>query len=187
MRKICIERSTVLAVPLAKARENLRVDGEYMDALITTWLSGIIADAEFQLGQCLMEQTWEVHLDRFPTPIPLPHPVLSVDDVASITYLDANGIGQTLAPAAYQLVRSEYKSSLVPARGMVWPSSADVCTPVVTVKCGYGNTPDKTPANIQLYLLAKLVEQFDPATRSERDTVQSTFIDRLLDACRTYG
>jgi hypothetical protein len=40
--------------------------------------------------------------------------------------------------------------------------------------------------NVRLYVLAKLVEQIDPITRAERETVQSAYVDRLLDLCRTY-
>jgi len=58
---------------------------------------------------------------------------------------------------------------------------------VVVVKCGYGNTPEKTPEAAQLLILGKLVERFDPATRTERDTMQSAFLDNLLDGLKTYA
>lgn len=173
-----------LAVTLDQAKANLRVDGYDMDALITMWVEGIIAVLEHEIGQCLMRQTWQVTLDAFPLAIKLPHPVL---DVTSVKYLDAAGIAQIVPPASYRLQSSAYATSLIPAKGMAWPSTcADVCNVVVDVVCGYGDVPAATPKNVQLYILAKLTEQFDPATRLERDTVQSNFVDRLLDACRTY-
>ncbi len=185
MSQRLITPPTALAVTLDQARANLRVDGSDMDVLITLWVEGIIAVLEHEIGQRMMAQTWEVTLDAFPAAISLPHPVIGV---TSIKYLDITGAEQTLTPAAYRLQRSAYATTLIPASGAHWPDTcADVCTIVVEVVCGYGDTAASTPKNVQLYILAKLVEQFDPATRMERDTVQSNFVDRLLDACRVYA
>lgn len=183
MTQICIIPPSSLAVPIEQARANMRIDGTDMDQFLTLWLEGITAAAEHEIGQCLMRQTWEVRLDSFPASIPLPHPVLEVEFVA---YIDQEGVAQQLAPEAYQLVPGRYASSLVPARGTAWPAaSADPSAVVVTVACGYGDVPDKVPANVRLYLLAKLVDQFDPNTRAEKETAPSPFIARLLDACRS--
>lgn len=186
MTKIRTVAPTDLAVDLAAARANLRVDGNDMDALITTWLKGIIGKLEHETGQCLMAQTWEVRLAEFPGgAISLPHPVMNI---TFVTYLDADGATQTTAPADYKLTVERYASYLTPARGTRWPATADDPAAVtVGVRCGYGNTPAATPDNVQLYILAKLVEQFDPATRMERDTVQSAFLDGLLDSIRSYA
>lgn len=74
----------------------------------------------------------------------------------------------------------------MPARGGAWPPTLADADVTVELACGYGAAPADVPENVQLYILAKLVEQFDPATRLERDTVQSAFVERLLDACRSY-
>lgn len=183
MTQICIIPPSSLAVPIEQARANMRIDGTDMDQFLTLWLEGITAAAEHEIGQCLMRQTWEVHLDSFPASIPLPHPVL---DVKSVVYVDPEGLKQQLAAEAYQLVPGQYASSLVPARGTEWPKlSAGPGALVVTVASGYGDDPKKVPANVRLYLLAKLVDQFDPNTRTERETAPSPFIARLLDACRS--
>lgn len=185
MTQRLITPPTVLAVTLDQAKANLRVDGADMDALITMWVEGIIAALEHEIGQCLMPQTWEVTLDAFPIAISLPHPVISI---TSVKYLDVTGAEQTLAPAAYKLIRSAYTSTLTAISGATWPTTAsEVGAVTITVECGHGTTAAATPANVRLYILAKLVEQFDPATRTERDTVQSDFVGRLLDACRTYA
>ncbi|MDC8756257.1 head-tail connector protein [Janthinobacterium fluminis] len=200
MTKIQTVAPTELAVDLAAARANMRIDGDHMDGLLTLWLKGIIMVLEHEIDQCIMEQTWAVRLDVFPgispwsvggtdsgrvsAAIALPHPVLAV---TSVKYLDIAGVEQTLAPSAYKLVVQRYQSYLIPKLGTRWPATANEADAVVvSVQCGYGSTSASTPENVQLYILAKLVEQFDPATRLERDTVQSVFIDRLLDACRSY-
>lgn len=183
MSEICIRYPAVLAVALEQARTNMRIDGDYMDSFLELWLKGIIAATEHEIGQRLMRQTWEVRLDAFPAAINLPHPVLSVTSVA---YLDVDGIERVLEPTACKLVHTRYKTTLVPARGVTWPAtSPEQHAVVVTIECGYGDTPDKVPANVQLYLLAKLVDQFDPSTQKEKETAPSPFLARLLDDCRS--
>lgn len=183
MSKICTILPAKLAVPIEKVRANMRIDGDYMDLLLEQWLTGITATAEHEIGQCLMPQTWEVRLDAFPALIDLPHPVMSV---SSVKYVDADGAERTLAPAAYRVIPERYVSTLAPARGATWPATwPEKHAVVVTVECGYGDTPDKVPPNVQLYLLAKLADQFDPNTRAEKESAPSPFIARLLDACRS--
>lgn len=192
---------TTLAVSLPAAKQALRIDGDDMDALVTTWTKGVIAELEHQTGQRMMEQTWEVRLPAFPSipfqrigdacagsmsdALALPHPTMVV---TSVEYLDLDGVEQTMAPADYKLTVKRYESFLAPARGASWPATAreeDAVT--VTVQCGYGSTPEDTPEEAQLYILARLAEQFDPATRLERDTVQSKYLDGLLDRVRSYA
>lgn len=197
---IRIAAPIALAVSLEDAKMALRIDGNDMDALVTIWTKGVIADLEHETGQRMMEQTWEVRLPAFPgvqcwalgqpapdvkaVEISLPHPVISV---TSVSYIDQVGDSRAMDASEYRINRSRYASSLSPARGATWPATAEgEAAVVLVVKCGYGSTPAAAPEEVQLYILAKLAEQFDPATRMERDTVQSKFIDGLLDRIRSY-
>lgn len=185
MSMMQITPAAVLAVDLSLIKKNMVIDGDYMDDIITGWARGVIATLEHKIGQCLMAQTWRVTRDAFAEEIILPHPVLGV---VSVKYVDVAGAEQVLATDAYRVRASRYESVLVPARGERWPATlADTDVVVIEVQCGYGTTPAATPPDIQLYILAKMVEQFDPAAKAERDTTQSVFVERLLDARRTYA
>lgn len=185
MNSIRITAPTVLAVDLALIKKNMVIDGDHMDDIVTGWARGVIAALEHEIGQCLMAQTWRMTLDAFSEQIVLPHPVISV---ASVKYIDPTGADQELTSGAYRVRASRYESSLVPGRGLRWPATlADTDVVSIDVLCGYGETPASTPENVQLYILAKMVEQFDPATKTERGTTQSDFVKGLLDACRTYA
>lgn len=176
-----------LAVDLDLARLNLRVDGDYMDALITTWLQGITSKLEHDVGQVFMEQTWEVRLPQLPSgrePIELPHPAM---EVVSISFLDADEKRQLLPVDEFRMEVVKYESVLRPMRGAVWPPTPVDGSVVITVKCGYGSTSDATPETAKLFILGKLVEQFDPTTKAERETVQSVYLDRLVDGLKTYS
>jgi uncharacterized phiE125 gp8 family phage protein len=184
MSAICIVPPATLAVDLSLIKKNMRIDDDHMDDLIELWAKGVIADLESKIGQCLMPQTWRITLDSFQHLANLPHPATSV---VSLKYIDADGVERLLADGLFTLIRAECYSQLVPTAS-AWPSTRPgAAAVVIEVVCGMASSPADVPANMKLYILAKLVEQFDPQTRTERDTVQSTFIARLLDACKTYA
>lgn len=184
MSAICIVPPTLLAVDLPLIKKNMRIDDDHMDDLIELWAKGVIADLETKIGQRLMPQTWRITLDSFQHLANLPHPATSV---VSLKYIDADGVERLLDDGQFTLIRAECYSQLVPTAA-TWPSTRNgAAAVVIDVVCGMASNPADVPANMQLYILAKLVEQFDPQTRTERDTVQSIFITRLLDACKTYA
>lgn len=173
-----------LPVSLAEAKLNLRIDGNEQDTMIEAWLHGITAHAEHVTGRSFINQTWRVTLDAFPDAIELPVPVSSV----TVKFLDEAGIEQTLDPADYLVDSASEPGYAVPNVGKAWPTTYDRINAVnVDVVAGYGATEASVPNGIKLYILAKLVEQYDPAIKAEKDTVQSSFIDRLLDPYKVYA
>lgn len=180
--------ASVLAVDLAQAKRALGIEADMtaLDDQVEAWTRGVIATAERLTGQRLMEQTWEVRLDAFPCgAVRLPHPVLEVE---SIKYLDTAGTERTMAPTATRVKREAYTTSVKPVAGTSWPATmAEEHAVIITVKCGFGSDPSATPDEFRAYILAKLVEQFDPLTRPDRDTVQTSYIDGLLDCMKTYA
>lgn len=196
MTSIRITAPVELPVDLRAAKLALRIDGDELDPQIKLWIKGIAADLEHETGQCLMEQEWEVRLPCFPgveywqlaapaprsmaVPIELPHPVMSVTEVA---YIDATGADRVLAEGQFRLNKARYTSTLTPARGGSWPATAeDEAAVKIKVVCGYGSTPAATPEQLQLYILAKLREQFDGS-----DKPASPYTERLLDGYRSRG
>lgn len=169
------------AVDLASAKAELKVDGDYLDASIAAWIDGITAHAEHLTGRSFVQQTWRTTLPAFPAEIRLPSSPLIA--ISSVKYIDQDGAEQTLDPAAYT-VDGEY---LLPAYGTTWPATRMQAGAVkIEGTFGYGADHNAVPSGIRLYIMAKLVEQFDPAARVEKDTVQASFIDRLLDRYKVY-
>lgn len=176
---------SVLPVDLRQAADNLGIDGTDSDVRIAGWLHGIVGTLEKRIGRCLMRQTWQVTLDSFTPAITLPHPVLRL---VSIDYVDAAGQDQTLPLTSVRLVPQQYTTLLKPARGQSWPATLQDDEAVrITVECGHGDDPSATPADLKLYILAKLVEQYDPAAGGERETVQTSYLDSMLDPYRSYA
>ena len=189
MTQILVTPPAAPAVDLATAKANLRIDGTDMDPLVTSWIAGVTSTMEAEIGQCMVTQQWDVIVDRFADSIALPHPA---NDVVSVSYIDEAGAKQDLAPALCRIVRRRYESSMVAARGTRWPTTACGDAEVtIRVSCGYGDDDKTTPAALKLYIIGKLVEQFDPAALTLRDrttdTVQSKFLEGLLDQFRSHA
>lgn len=177
----------VIPVEIGLAAKNLRVDGDHLNDLITMWIEGITDELQHEIGQSVMRQGWEGSFPRFCREMPLPHPAI---DVTSITYVDANSNRQSMDVSTVEIIRTEYASVLVPKPGYSWPATHGACRPgtvKIAVDAGYGDSPSDTPKCIRLYILAKLADQFDPVTQSDRGARQSAYVDRLLDSCRSYA
>ena len=180
-----ITPNAVLEVSLVDAKAQLGIDGSDLDATVTAWIKGVVAYAEHQTSRVILNQTWRTILDTFPDAIRLPYSPCS--SVTSIKYLDSAGIDQTLDPLDYELSTENQASWIVPAYGKTWPTTYDKINAVkVDAVFGYGSLITDVPSDYKLFILAKLREQFDSATRPERDTVQSSFIDHLLDGKKVY-
>jgi uncharacterized phiE125 gp8 family phage protein len=188
MTQILITPPAELAVDLVTAKANLHIDGDDMDPLVTSWIKGVTSTMEGEIGQCMVTQEWDVIVDRFADCIALPHPA---NDVVSVSYIDQAGVKQDLAPALCRIVRKRYESTLVPARGARWPVTACGDAEVtIRVSCGYGPDDATTPAALKLYIISKLVEQYDPVSATMRDvttdTAQSKYLEKMLDQFRSY-
>lgn len=175
-----------LAVTIAEARENLRVGDEISDGLVEAWIRGVTSYAEHETGRSILRQEWEVTLDTLPPAIRLLHP--PIIEVISLKFFDVAGQQQQLDPQDYLVDVKSAPGWIVPAPGLTWPATLDRVNAVeVRFASGYGEQSSDTPDGLRLFILAKLVEQFDPAIRPERETVQATFIDSLLDRYKVYA
>jgi uncharacterized phiE125 gp8 family phage protein len=140
-------------VSLAEAKTHLRVDHSDDDTLITGLINAAVAHLDGKdgiLGRALITQVWELKLDEFCPAIRLPLPPLATVD--AITYVDTDGVTQTLAASEYQVTSGE-PAKIVPAYGKSWPDTR--CEPEavrVEFTCGYGNAAD-VPAGIKAAIL----------------------------------
>jgi uncharacterized phiE125 gp8 family phage protein len=156
-----------LPITLAQAKKHCRVepeeveDDDYISALIQVANDFLDPAGDGWLGQALVEQQWQLTLDRFPgaglyqrlnyplVPYPfldhliidLPYPpLISVD---AFKYVDASGVVQNMVQGTdYQLTAvgaKKQKARLAPMPGSIWPLANPGQLDAVTVKftCGY--------------------------------------------------
>jgi uncharacterized phiE125 gp8 family phage protein len=176
------------AVTLADAKVNLRIDHNDLDMVVLAWIEGVTGYAEHYMGRSIINQTWRVVLDKFPRAIRLDFP--PVVSVVSVKFYDDAGALQTLDPQDYYLDKHTQPCYVVPTVGKSWPvTQCRINAVEVEYVAGYGATDADVPEDIRLYLLAKIVELFDPSLNvGGIATVGKpySFIDNLLDRHKVY-
>jgi hypothetical protein len=131
-------------VSLTLAKQQIRVDFPDDDALITSYITASRQYAENYTRRAFFNQTIVLSLDHFPyftgestlptrarqdwamysayydrITIRLPRP--SCVSVQSITYVDLNGVTQTLPASAYYVDTTSEPGRIVPTSGSYWP------------------------------------------------------------------
>lgn len=139
-------------VTLAEAKLHCKAEESADDALITALIVSARQQAEHRTGRALVTQKWELTRDSFPVDsLELPNPKLV--SVESVTYLDADGVRQTLANTEYQVVTDELIGRVLPAYGKSWPSCrVQPGSVAVNFTCGYGAAA-AVPPSIKTWML----------------------------------
>lgn len=139
-------------ITLTEANAHLRVDASDDDTLISSLIQAAreqIDGAAGYLGRALVEQTWDLKLDWFPsndTPIGLP--LAPLRSVEQITYTDEAGATQTLASSVYQVVGVDAHAGgyVLEAHEQSWPATRDIPEAItIRFKAGYAATNDSPP------------------------------------------
>lgn len=122
-------------VSVEDARDRLRVDGSDDDVKLAAYIKAATRHAESFLKRALIDQTWELVLDKFPTnEIEIKKPPLI--EVVSVKYDDANGDEQTVDPASYTVDAVSQPGWLLPASA--WPTTFDAINAVrIRFRAGY--------------------------------------------------
>lgn len=142
-------------ITLAEAKAHLNVTysskDDYINALIQAARQQL-AGIDGWLGRCLVEETFDLKLDGFPSCIRLP--LAPLRSITSITYLDANGDEQTLSASLYTVagVGASMGGYVIPAINQSWPITYGV-PEAVTIRfvAGYasdGASPEDYAANV---------------------------------------
>lgn len=171
-------------VSLAEAVSHLRMDGvSGHDDRITRAIAAATAYVEQITGRALVSQRWEKRLDAFPCAggaIELAKPPVS--DIVTLTYIDVDGVTQTLAPESIELDSQSETAWLMPAYGYVWPETLDTINAVrVTFTTGWASA-GVVPADIRGAILL-LTEHFFRNTSAVTDRTHTEVpiaVDALL-------
>lgn len=117
------------------------------DADLAQYQRDAIEYIETVTGRQLITATWKLILDRFPAVIELRKP--PIQSVDSITYIDEDGVEQTLNASLYQVDSDNEPGRIVPAYDQSWPATR--CQPQavqVEFTAGYGGR-DEIPEGIK--------------------------------------
>lgn len=125
-------------VSRGEAKAHLREDSGDFDTTIDVMIAAATDYCDGPtgfLGRALIDQTWELVLDKFPcNEVKIPMPPLI--EVVSITYDDAAGEAQTLSPSSYLVDAVSEPGWVLPVGS--WPSTFSGVNAVrVRFRCGY--------------------------------------------------
>lgn len=171
-------------------RAQCRIDDTAEDALLLLRAQAVETMAEQETGRTITKRTrtlrrasWgECGLTNA-----LRLPGVPVESVTSVTYLDANGVRQTVDPAEYRLSSGELEALLWAPNG--WPAAK--CEPgsiVITYEAGYGAAETDIPAGIRTWMLlhiAHFTRNLESAT--DKPMAPLPFAASLLDPFRVYA
>lgn len=86
-------------ISLSEVKQHLRVSGNDDDSTLSLFTTGVRYRTETYLQQTLVTTTWELKLDEFAD---ITLPMGPIQSITSITYIDPDGVQQTLDPALYE-------------------------------------------------------------------------------------
>lgn len=140
--------------------------------------------AERITRRALITQTWDLFLDAFPAwKLGVPKP--NLQSVTSITYVDTDGVSQTLDTDQYLVDIKSEPGRITPAYGLIWPSTRAQSN-AVTVRfvAGYGAAA-AVPDGVKNWMLVRIKQMWDnraaTITGSAIAEFQHAFVDGLLD------
>ena len=135
-----------LPVSVDEAKAHLAVDHSDHDAMIEGLTRAALAHAEQWCGRAFEPQTWELTLDEFPAS-EIELPLGPLQSVASVRYIDADGVEQTIDPAEYEVDLSSSDGWVVAVGS--WPVVMGIIN-AVRVRFVAG---DETPEDVRHAIL----------------------------------
>jgi uncharacterized phiE125 gp8 family phage protein len=149
-------------ITLEEARLHLRLDTSGSppshpdDSLVTVLITVARQSAEAYLGRSLVQQTYELALDRFPNPDDVTEAinlqVWPVRSITSVQYQDEDDASQTVDAADYVFDTFAKPAELVPLE--LWPGTKNKAN-AVKITFVAGHTDNDSPNNYPLPLPIK--------------------------------
>ena len=138
-----ISPPATLALTVVEAKKHLRIETSDQDSEVQAYTMAAIANVENWLGRALIDQTWELYLDKFPTgsdlEIEIPKPPLI--EVLQVAYDDSNGDEQIIASGSYYVDTVTQPGWVIPQGSLLWPTPIDAINSVrVRFRAGYLST-----------------------------------------------
>lgn len=136
-----VQAPVTQCVPLSEMKRHLKVDDDERDADVTAFTTAGTERIERLLERQLLTADWKMHLPCFPSVIEIRK--CPVRSVSAVTYLDENGIRQTLSSDRYELFAEREPAEIAIVDDDCWPSTRKNQQAVtVAFSAGYGNASE---------------------------------------------
>jgi uncharacterized phiE125 gp8 family phage protein len=127
-------------VSLASAKTHCKAEGTFHDTEITAFIAAALGHIEDYCGTPLASRTVTAKCDGF-CDFAL-FPVVPLQSVAAVSYVDSAGATQTLSTDVYEVRADRLTASLVLKSGQSWPSIQSGSRITVTAVVGYSAVPE---------------------------------------------
>lgn len=171
-------------VTVAEVMAFIRSDTSEESAL-NMFIKSARASAESITRRAIITQTLDLYLDQFPYgDIILPRP--KVQSVTAITYVDSDGVTQTLSTDNYVLDTVSEPGRVALAYDYSWPTARNQNNSIkVRYVAGYGLAAS-VPDGIKHWMLMRIKQMYDQRDQVVTGTIVAElpykFVDGLLDS-----
>jgi uncharacterized phiE125 gp8 family phage protein len=171
---------------VADVKSDLKIDHSEDDALLARLIKAARLACEGELQRTLIETTWDLTVDFFPSALKLLYP--RVMSVSHVKFYDVDGVLQTMDPLDYQLDAVSEPGYLVPAYDTAWPDTR-VMANAVTVRyvAGYGATAAAVPEDIKLWILLHVGHFYENRQAAGAEMQLLPLWNSLLDPYRVWS
>jgi uncharacterized phiE125 gp8 family phage protein len=164
---------TVEPIPLAEAKEHLRIETTEDDALLQSIIAAARIAIENYLDQKLITQTVVEYFESFPENGSFDLRFYPVQSIDSITYVDTDGATQTWDSSNYQVdlygLYGGGPARIDAAYSATYPSIREQMSPVtVTYVAGYGGRDD-VPEDIKAAMRLLIADLYDNRNNPTRE------------------
>lgn len=172
-------------ITLVEAKAQLRVTDNDSDTEIGNMVKAATRYAEMFLGRALIDQTWDLYLDKFPlAEIKIPLPPLI--EVGSVNYFDGDGVEQTLDVANYYVDSASQPGWIVPQSNLQWPSTLSAVNSVrIRFRAGYLDNNSPPVANVPFDIKAAILLLLGAFYEHREETIVGSTSVRLPFSAET--
>lgn len=171
-----------LAVSLEEAKSHLRVSGSNQDDPITLLIEAATEKLEHDLNRGILQANWQQSVYRFPEDgEPIELMMGSATSVGSITYIDSDGVTQTLDSSSWLFSIARHNVSII--SGDSWPevsATSKVDKVFVNFTCGVTDESCVPRLYKQAILLEVGRAYFDPAQENQTNTDNGKSYEKLV-------
>lgn len=178
LRSKSVSRTEAALEPVTPSQvaKSLLIEFNDLDDLLKRSTTGSRRNIENRLTQALITQTCVDKFDRFAFQLELHWGPVS--SVTTVTYIDADGVQQTVSSSIYKLRTINGRGVIELDHNQTWPTPrGDTDGIVATYVAGYGTTADDVPESIRDAIVARAIWLY--RDRGE-DTAEPPAVEDLL-------
>lgn len=162
-------------VTVSQVKEFARIDADYEDDIIETFIDAVVKNIEMYLGRALVERTYTLIMDEWNVrDLYLPFPPLI--SVTSISTLDEDNTETTYSSDYYYVITESIPGRIVIKQGYTEPTNTqrDAGGFKIVYKAGYGDS-DNVPKIIKTAIMQWVTYVYENRSMTEENDLLNKY------------